>query len=135
MLHFDSRWGLPVAPLSGLRLDPVSGLQLTAQISVPCNMYGLVCDAVGGFHLVHPFVGAVVRPSGFSLPPASQTPLPSASASSEAVRPALPLGHSPHPSEGRGCPGEVHCVHRVVPHPSSLHSVGGGGGGGAAAGA
>ena len=74
-------------------------------------------------------------PSGSALPPASQTPPPSASASSEAGRPVLPPQSLPPPSEGRDCSGEVEGVHRVgsceVPLPSSLHSMGGEGGGAA----
>ena len=45
-------------------MDPISELQFTAQISVPCNLYGLVRDTVGSFSLGAPFVGAVVLPFG-----------------------------------------------------------------------
>ena len=47
------------------------------------------------------------RPSGSALPPAFQTPPPSASASSEAGCPALPPRSLPPPSEGRDRLGEV----------------------------
>ena len=72
------------------------------------------------------------RTSGFALPTASQTPPPSASASSEAGRPALPPRSLPPPSEWRARLGEVEGVLRVgslkVSPPPSLRSVGGEGG-------
>ena len=118
MLQIKFRWSLPVALNSGLQLDPISGLQLDAQNSVPCDFYGLVHDAVGSFSPGAPFVGDVVRPRGSFLTPASQTPPPSALTSSEASRPALPPRSLPSqslppPSEGRDRSGEVEGVHRV----------------------
>ena len=83
-------------------------------------------------------VGAVnKRPSGSALPPASQTPLPSAPASSEAGCPALSPWSLPQPSEGRDRSVEVEGVLRVgsreVSPPPSLRSVGGEGEGECAA--
>ena len=67
--------------------------------------------------------------SGSSLPTASQTPPPSASASLEAGRPALPPRSLPPPSEGRDCLGEVEDVplvgsREVSPPPPSVQGEG-----------
>ena len=73
-------------------------------------------------------------PSGSALPPASPTPLPSASAPSEAGRPAPPPRSLPIPSEWRdrlGVEGVSRVGSREGPPPSSRLLEGGVGGGSA----
>ena len=83
-------------------IGSVSGLQLDAQISVPCNLYGLVCDAVGSFHLAPLLWAPLFALLAPSLPLHRRPLRPTPRLLRMPVALRFPLGHSPPPpSEGR----------------------------------